>query len=436
MDFDSILLARKLEGGGGSSVDVESLSVTENGTYTAPTGKAYSPVNVNVSGGDNLYFDLKPVAFIDYDGTLLYNYDVDEFLAMDSLPPNPTHSGLVAQGWNWTLAEAKTFVSTYGCVCIGQNYDTDDKSTRIYVTIDDTILGNSLMLQIMVVSGTVTYDWGDGSPTQTTSGTGSKYFRHTYESTGNYVIKLTSDGSYELGYSGSNSSLTDSGQIGDGRASMSVTKIEVGSKCERFQRQSFASSKNLQSISIPRSVLHFGSGSYSLSMGDCLHLRGVVVPPNCELHGSNNSKNFPSTIDFLSLPPSYTDDFSNSPGYILSANTDKNLQDVAGSSYKTRYFAVGGTYTEIGRNFLNNVSMVKKTVVPSTVTSIADYAFNGFRGELHLLPTTPPTLANSRGVSGTRGIYVPYSEDHSILNAYKTATNWSNVANEIYEESA
>lgn len=35
-------------GGGGSSTTVEELSVTENGTYTADTGKAYSPVTVNV----------------------------------------------------------------------------------------------------------------------------------------------------------------------------------------------------------------------------------------------------------------------------------------------------------------------------------------------------------------------------------------------------
>lgn len=35
-------------GGGGSSVTVEPLSVTENDTYTAPEGKAYSPVTVNV----------------------------------------------------------------------------------------------------------------------------------------------------------------------------------------------------------------------------------------------------------------------------------------------------------------------------------------------------------------------------------------------------
>ena len=37
--------------GGGGDITVESLSVTENDTYTAPAGKAYSPVVVNVSGG-------------------------------------------------------------------------------------------------------------------------------------------------------------------------------------------------------------------------------------------------------------------------------------------------------------------------------------------------------------------------------------------------
>ena len=37
--------------GGGSNIEVIPLSVTANDTYTAPAGKAYSPVTVNVSGG-------------------------------------------------------------------------------------------------------------------------------------------------------------------------------------------------------------------------------------------------------------------------------------------------------------------------------------------------------------------------------------------------
>ena len=42
-----IALAKAI-GGGGPSVTVEPLSVMENGTTTAPSGKAYSPVSVNV----------------------------------------------------------------------------------------------------------------------------------------------------------------------------------------------------------------------------------------------------------------------------------------------------------------------------------------------------------------------------------------------------
>lgn len=38
----------KIVGGGGSGINVEPLTATENKTYTAPTGKAYSPVTVNV----------------------------------------------------------------------------------------------------------------------------------------------------------------------------------------------------------------------------------------------------------------------------------------------------------------------------------------------------------------------------------------------------
>lgn len=47
MDFFDILLAKKLEGGGGGDVTIEQLDVTENGTYSEP-GKAYRPVIVNL----------------------------------------------------------------------------------------------------------------------------------------------------------------------------------------------------------------------------------------------------------------------------------------------------------------------------------------------------------------------------------------------------
>ena len=91
--------------GGGSSVTVESLSVTANGTYTAPTGKAYSPVDVSVSGSSGV--EEKDVNFYDYDGTCVASYTAADFASLDALPANPSHDGLTAQGWTWSLSDAK-----------------------------------------------------------------------------------------------------------------------------------------------------------------------------------------------------------------------------------------------------------------------------------------------------------------------------------------
>lgn len=59
------------------SISVIPLSVTENGTYTATLGSAYSPVTVNVSGGGDtgslvfLNDGLNPFVFINTPGNIV-----------------------------------------------------------------------------------------------------------------------------------------------------------------------------------------------------------------------------------------------------------------------------------------------------------------------------------------------------------------------------
>ena len=43
-----LAIAKATAGGSGGDVTVEALTATENKTYTAPSGKAYSPITVNV----------------------------------------------------------------------------------------------------------------------------------------------------------------------------------------------------------------------------------------------------------------------------------------------------------------------------------------------------------------------------------------------------
>lgn len=53
--------AEATSGGGGSGITIEPITITQNGTATAPSGKAYSPITVNVpsSGGADLEADKK-----------------------------------------------------------------------------------------------------------------------------------------------------------------------------------------------------------------------------------------------------------------------------------------------------------------------------------------------------------------------------------------
>ena len=76
--------------------------------------------------------------------------------------------------------------------------------------------------------------------------------------------------------------------------------------------------------------------------------------------------------------------------------------------------------------------------VPSTVTHIEDYAFsNCAMTEHHFRSNIPPTIYRytfSNKIFKDFKIYVTYSNDHSILNAYKSATYWIDYADKIFEE--
>jgi hypothetical protein len=46
----------KYGGGGGGDITVEAFTATDNGTFTAPTGKAYSPVTVSIPSASGVSF--------------------------------------------------------------------------------------------------------------------------------------------------------------------------------------------------------------------------------------------------------------------------------------------------------------------------------------------------------------------------------------------
>ena len=391
-------------GSGGGGVTVEALSVTSNGTYTAPAGTAYSPVTVNVSGGGG-----EPVStgvrFIDYDGTILHSYTSEEFAALSAMPANPTHTGLISQGWNWSLADAKAQVTAVGACDIGQMYITDDGKTRIYLEMPEGRLSPYLAL---CPNGTVTIDWGDNSGTDTLTGTSLttlKRVQHTYPSAGSYVMTLTAtSGSFAfygtnnvpscLRYDTGTSSTTGNRS----RVYLnSIQRVELGSGVS-IGNYAFSSCYSLASITIPEDVTSIGNNAFS----GCYSLASITIPDGVTSI-RNNAFISCSSLTSITIP-----------------------EDV----------------TSIGDYAFQYCYSLASITIPDGVTSIGNYAFSGCYAlaEIHLEPTTPPTVSNSNAWSSLPTdcvIYVPYSADHSVLTAYKTATNYPSSSTYTYmEESA
>lgn len=421
----------------GALVAQTSDTVTANDTYDTTL---INSLTVNVSGGTEEPEPLD-VDFIDYDGTVVYTYTANDFLALNALPANPSHEGLTAQGWNWTLADAKEFVQQYGTLVVGQNYTTSDGKTRIYVHIEDASIPMPLMFR-NTVANAVTIDWGDGSTETSSYANANTRYTHTYAETGDYVIALTvNSGKMELGMTTNNRGLIYADHNGQMNAHLvNVYKIEVGSDVQTLCSDCFRFISGLKTLSLPTDVQNMGSSTFQ----QCVNLTCVVIPSGVTSFGNVlEAKN----LKYICMPKSLA-----SPQLVASANIQlRKLTGYISTTYNNGYaysaplthFALGGTYTNIYSSFARECYNLRKIYIPASVTSIADYAFATCYSvrEIHLAPTTPPTLANARAFSGqqsnpyvTAVFYVPYSPDHSVLTAYKTASNWSTFASMMQEE--
>ena len=86
--------------------------------------------------------------------------------------------------------------------------------------------------------------------------------------------------------------------------------------------------------------------------------------------------------------------------------------------------------------FRNDTGLTALDLSGSSAVTISENAFNGCRNLTHLIirSTTRSTLSNTSALNGTKiklgdgGIYVP----SSLLSSYKSASNWSSFADNIY----
>lgn len=429
-----------------SSIDPNIISgnIKKNVTILGVTG------TLDSEGGSSGPIE-NDVNFRDFDGTIIASYTAAEFANVSSLPTNPTHVGLTALGWNWTLAGAKTFVATYGGLEIGQMYKTDDGKTRLYIVIAKD--GDAVTLRYsQTASNGVTVDWGDGTATSTQSGTGNKSPSHTYSTAGEYVITFTcSSGTYATGnasttnmlFNNNNNSCLRKVEIGE-----NVTAIGPGSfyYCPRLRSitmpplngkidtSAFEGCVGLTYLTLPRGVTDtvtsaFGASSlvtmsvaddfrnmYSKGFQNCYVLDHVWFPETLTGIGNSGSTfNNCYMLRRINFPP-------------LIVQYGNNAFD---GCHVLEHITLPSTLTQIKSSMFVNCWSLQDITIPASVTTINASAFDKCYSltSVTCLRTSPPTLSNTNAFPGhVRYIYVPAES----VETYKAASNWSSLSSKIF----
>lgn len=278
-----------------SDITITSLNVEANGTYNAPSLTAYSTVNVNVPAIDPPVSDA--VRFFDYDGTILYTYTAAQFLALSAMPANPSHTGLVAQGWNWTLEDAQDYVEEWECLDIGQVYTTASGATEIDIKLQKGRLSPCLSL---AVNGTLNVDWGDGSSIEAITGTSTGTIirtPHTYSTPGEYTIKITIvNGAFRF-YSSSSYCSFLNGNMSSAASvnryySAAIQAIRIGNGDIGLAEYAIYYCVNLKYITMPNTITSTsGNGLFQY----CYHLKIIIFPlssVNLGVYSNNFSYNY------------------------------------------------------------------------------------------------------------------------------------------------
>ena len=383
------------------------------------------------------------VRFLDYDGTVVETYTAKEFATLTELPANPTHEGLTSQGWNWSLADAKTYVAGNGVLDIGQMYVTSDGKTRLYISLPEGRTSPILQLYLNANSE-LDIDWGDSSTHSTFTSTTANYKseRHEYSSSGDYVIAIAvvSGGFVLQSSSASNVSLilsngNDSSSSPDLSYNNAIKKIEIGNGVTSIGDKAFQSCYALSSVIIPNSVTNIGQAAFQI----CYSLSSVIIPDSVRSIADYAFRSCYS-LSSITIPDSVTSIDNNAfqSCYSLSSITIPNSVTSIGNyafndCYSLSSITIPNSVTSIGQSAFNGCYSLSSVIIPNSVTRINGGAFSGcaYMSFIKFESETPPTVRYSNAwsdVSTSTVIYVPAL----VSNWYMDSTNYPAKASYKY----
>ena len=355
--------------------------ITTNGTVDTTL---FNSVTVNISGGGGSTSN--DVNFYDYDGTIVQSYSAVDFANLSEFPANPTHEGLTAQGWNWSLADARSYVADYGKLDIGQMYTTSDGKTRLYISLPEG--RTSPVLQLYLNANTeLDIDWGDGSTHSTFTSTGADYKseRHNYPTLGDYVISITvTTGSFVLQSSSTNISSilwngNNSGSSPDRAYNNAIKKIEIGNNVTSIGQHAFYYCTSLTSVTIPERVTSISNNAFI----NCYSLSSITIPKGVTSIGSS-AFNGCRSLSSITIPDTVTSIGQYAFYYCYSLSSITIPDSVTSIDSQAFYYCyslssvtIPDGVTTIGSSAFTNCSSLSSVTLPNALTSISSYTFYG-----------------------------------------------------------
>lgn len=397
-ELTSVANAIRAKSGGSSPLEFPDGFVSEIGAI--PSG-----------GGSGLA--LKDVNFFDYDGTIVAAYSAADFANLSALPENPSHDGLTAQGWNWTLSDAKTYAAVHGMLDIGQMYITDDGKTRLYISIATNGRMTIPLYWSQTVANGVTIDWGDGSTVETFSGTGNKDTTHTYTAIGDYTITLDPADGCTLGL-GNNDAVKGTfggGDYGLGYTSI-LSKVEIGKNLTTLGSYSFFKHFGLSKITIPQGVTNVGESAFS----GCYSLRFISLPSDL-IYIYTGALRSLSTLQFVSIPISVTSIEANAFAYC----------------YNLKRITLPENIVLVGQGAFSYCQTLGHVVMSKSVSQIksSTFSFDYFVKTYDFTSyTSIPSLANIDAFTSNATDYVIFVPA-SLYNTWIATTNWVSIKSHI-----
>lgn len=197
---------------------------------------------------------------------------------------------------------------------------------------------------------------------------------------------------------------------------------------------------NLESVNIPHDLIDIGDWAFHC----CWKLKSITIPDGTTKIGNNA---FYECRELESVTIGNSVKEIGECAFYYCYNLKRLIIPDSVTKIGAAAFRLCQTLTDI--ELSNNLTIIEqcllcecysltKITIPEGVTSIGASVFSDCKSlkEVYCKPTTPPTGGYDMFYNNAPGrrIFVPASDDDSIINAYKKASGWSSYQGSIFEE--